>query len=157
MCIRDRWWALDLAWTRWWLGFDQASQASWLQALFGERLRWLGLVIVAAAGVALALGVGLSQLVRGKGSPDPLSGSLALLETLGVMPLPGESFRSLCRRAAALHPELATGLVAMAEYQQRLAHAPLSQRQWRRVRRDLVQLQRQLARQSTAPFRKQVT
>ena len=116
-----------------------------------------GLAIVAAAGVALALGVGVSTLVRGRGSRDPLSRSLALLETLGVTPLPGESFHSLCRRAAALHPELATGLVAMAEYQQRLAHAPLSQRQWRRVRRDWVQLQRQLARQSTAPFREQAT
>jgi len=155
--VQRQWWALDLAWTRWWLGFDQSSQASWLQALFGERLRWLGLAIVAAAGVALALGVGVSTLMRGKGSRDPLSRSLALLETLGVTPLPGESFHSLCRRAAALHPELATGLVAMAEYQQRLAHAPLSQRQWRRVRRDWVQLQRQLARQSTASFREQAT
>ena len=143
--VQRQWWALDLAWTRWWLGFDQASQASWLQALFGERLRWLGLVIVAAAGVALAVGVGFAQLVRGSRGRDPLLRSLALLEGLGVMASPGESFHSLCRRAAALHPELATGLVAMAECQQRLAHAPLSQRQRRRARRDWARLRRLLA------------
>ena len=104
-------------------------------------------------GVALALGVGVSQLVRGRGRRDPLSLSLALLETLGVTPLPGESFHSLCRRAAALHPELATGLVAMAEYQQRLAHAPLSHGQRWRERRDWARLRRKLARECAAPHR----
>jgi transglutaminase-like putative cysteine protease len=44
--LQWQWWGLDLAWTRWWLSFDQSSQQAWLQMLFGAQLRWLGVVIV---------------------------------------------------------------------------------------------------------------
>ena len=54
--LQWQWWGLDLAWTRWWLSFDQSSQAAWLQALFGTQLRWAGLVAV-----------GLAALQRGSG------------------------------------------------------------------------------------------
>ena len=29
--LQWQWWGLDLAWTRWWLSFDQSAQAAWLE------------------------------------------------------------------------------------------------------------------------------
>ena len=142
--LQWQWWGLDLAWTRWWFGFDQTSQAAWLQALFGEQLRWVGVIAVTSAFGAVALGLKLfraewSFLVR-----DPLSRSLRLLARLGVTPDPGESFMALCHRAAADRPELAEPLLAMAEAQQCLVYADLSrrsrhvqQRRWRHCQREV--------------------
>ena len=144
--LQREWWALDLAWTRWWLGFDQSSQSAWLRQLFGEQLRWLGLAIVAAAGLALAVGLGLWHVLRRDGGRDPLARSLLLLKRLGITALPGESFSALCRRAACVHPDRAASLLAMAELQQRLAHAPITRRERRRSQRSWARLRRQLAR-----------
>ena len=142
--LQWQWWGLDLAWSRWWFGFDQTSQAAWLQALFGEQLRWVGVIAVTSAFGAVALGLKLfraewSFLVR-----DPLSRSLRLLARLGVTPDPGESFMALCHRAAADRPELAEPLLAMAEAQQCLVYADLSrrsrhmqQRRWRHCQREV--------------------
>jgi len=146
--LQREWWALDLAWTRWWLGFDQSSQAVLLRQLFGDQLRWLGLAIVAAAFLALGIGLGLWHLLRRDGGGDPLSRSLQLLQRLGLTALPGESFAALCRRAARDHPDQAASLLAMADLQQRLVHAPITPRERRRVQRSWSRIRRQLARRS---------
>ena len=146
--IQREWWALDLAWTRWWLGFDQSSQAVLLRQLFGDQLRWLSLAIVAAAFMALGIGLGLWHLVRRDGGGDPLSRSLQLLQRLGLTALPGESFAALCRRAARDHPDQADALLAMADLQQRLVHAPITPRDRRRAQRSWARIRRQLARRS---------
>ena len=140
--LQWQWWGLDLAWTRWWLSFDQASQQAWLQRLFGAQLRWLGVTVVvtgfaAVAGGWLLLRVGLRPR-------SPLVQSLRVLGRLGVVPQQGESFPRLCRRAASMHPEQAPLLQAMADQQQLLAHAPLTAtqrrhhlRRWRHLRSSL--------------------
>lgn len=142
--LQWQWWGLDLAWTRWWLSFDQSSQSAWLQTLFGAQLRWVGLVAVALA--ALAAWVGL-MLLRG-GWPmlqlDPLQRSLKVLKRLGLEAAPGESFPTLCRRAAEKHPDLTSTLQTMAEAQQQLAHAVLTSAQRRRQRALWRQSRRQL-------------
>ena len=137
--LQWQWWGLDLAWTRWWLSFDQASQQAWLQMLFGAQLRWLGVAIVVSGIAALAGGWLLLRLALRPRSP--LSLSLRLLARRGVVPLQGESFPRLCRRAARMHPDLAMLFQAMADQQQLLAHAPLTAsqrrhhlRQWRQLR-----------------------
>ena len=142
--LQWQWWGLDLAWTRWWLSFDQSSQATWLQALFGTQLRWAGMVAVGLA--ALAAGFGL-MLLRG-GWPvlerDPLRRSLKLLKQLGLAVRPGESFPALCHRAAEKHPELTETFQTMAEAQQHLTHAVLTPAQRRRQRQLWRQSRRQL-------------
>ena len=142
--LQWQWWGLDLAWTRWWLSFDQSSQATWLQALFGTQLRWAGMVAVGLA--ALAAGFGL-MLLRG-GWPvlerDPLRRSLKLLKQLGLAVRPGESFPALCHRAAKKHPELTETFQTMAEAQQHLTHAVLTPAQRRRQRQLWRQSRRQL-------------
>ena len=142
--LQWQWWGLDLAWTRWWLSFDQSSQAAWLQALFGTQLRWAGLVAVGLA--ALAAGFGL-MLLRGGWlllERDPLRRSLKLLKQLGLAVRPGESFPALCHRAAKKHPELTETFQTMAEAQQHLTHAVLTPAQRRRQRQLWRQSRRQL-------------
>jgi hypothetical protein len=143
--LQWQWWGLDLAWTRWWLSFDQASQQAWLQMLFGAQLRWLGVAIVLSGTAALAGGWLLLRL--GLRPRSPLSLSLRLLALRGVVPLQGESFPRLCRRAARMQPDLAPLFQAMADQQQLLAHAPLTAsqrrhhlRQWRQLRSRLGRL-----------------
>ena len=142
--LQWQWWGLDLAWTRWWLSFDQASQQAWLQQLFGAQLRWLGVAIVVGGFAAVAAGWLLLRL--GLRSRAPLAQSLRLLARRGVLPMQGESFPALCPRAARMHPDLAPLLQAMADQQQQLAHAPLTasqrrhhSRQWRQLRSRLAQ------------------
>lgn len=143
--LQWQWWGLDLAWTRWWLSFDQTSQQAWLQMLFGAQLRWLGVAVV-VSGLAALLGGWL--LLRLSLRPrSPLVQSLRLLARRGVEPLQGESFPHLCRRAARMQPDLAPLFQAMADQQQLLAHAPLTasqrrhhSRQWRQLRSRLGRL-----------------
>jgi transglutaminase-like putative cysteine protease len=93
--LQWQWWGLDLAWTSWWLSFDQASQQAWLQMLFGAQLRWLGVTAVVSGFVAVAGGwLVLHMGIRPRSS---LVQSLRLLTRLGVVPLQGESFPRLCR------------------------------------------------------------
>ena len=141
--LQWQWWGLDLAWTRWWLSFDQSSQQAWLQMLFGAQLRWLGVAIVVGGMAALTAGWLLLHL--GLRPRSPLSQSLRLLARWGVVPQQGESFPCVCRRAAKMHPDLATLLEAMADQQQLLAHAPLTPPQRRQHRRQWRQLRSRLA------------
>ena len=140
--LQWQWWGLDLAWTRWWLGFDQSTQQAWLEALFGARLRWLGLTLVGTALASVALGWGLLRFRVSL--QTPLEQSLRLLARLGVTPVRGESFSQLCRRAAQVCPDRAPLLLAMAEHQQALVHARLTRAQRRGHRRGWTQSRRQL-------------
>ena len=142
--LQWQWWGLDLAWTRWWLSFDQASQQAWLQMLFGAQLRWLGVAIVVGCFAAVAVGRLLLRL--GLRARSPLAQSLRLLARWGVVPQQGESFSRLCRRAAKMHPDRAMLLEAMADQQQLLAHAPLTAHQRRHHGRRWRQLRSRLAR-----------
>ena len=140
--LQRQWWGLDLAWARWWLGFDQSSQQAWLQGLFGMQLRWLGPVGLGFGLAALGLGMGVLRLRLG--FRPPLDESLRVLARLGVEPQQGETFLQLCRRAARVHPDRADLLSAMADQQQLLTYAPLTVLQRRHILRRLRQIRRSL-------------
>ena len=73
------------------------------------------MAIVVGGMAALTVGWLLSHLCLRPRSP--LSQSLRLLARWGVVPQQGESFPCVCRRAAKMHPDLATLLEAMADQQ----------------------------------------
>lgn len=141
--LQGQWWGLDMAWTRWWLGLNQSNQQAWFQALLGTQQRWLGLLLVLGCMASLSLGLGMVQLRLG--SRQPMEQALRHLARLGVTPQPGDTFSDLCHRAARVHPERATLLIAMAEEQQVLAHASLSAQQRREHLRQWWRIQRELA------------
>ena len=141
--LQGQWWGLDMAWTRWWLGLNQSSQQAWYKALLGTNQRWLGLVVVLACMASLLLGVVMMQLRLG--SRQPLEQALRLLTGLGVSPRPGETFSQLCKRAAIAHPDRALLLAALADLQQRLAHASLNAHQRREHLRQWWLIQRKLS------------
>ncbi len=146
--LQRQWWGLDFAWTQFWLGFDESSQRSLLERLFGPQQRWIGLMVVFASGLSVALGVVVFRWLQRGRSSDPLQLSLRLLHRLGIDPEPGESFPRLCQRAARMHPASADLLQQMARQQQRLAHAPLSRQERRSSRLSWRRLRRQLARKA---------
>ena len=141
--LQWQWWGLDLAWTRWWLGFDQTTQAAWLDQLLGSSPSWIGLLVLAGGASGLAIGL---RVMRWSGVAGPIERTLRLLETLHVTPRPGESFAALCHRAASAHTDLAVSLEAVADAHQQLAHAPLSRRERQHQHRRRKRALRQLAR-----------
>ena len=141
--LQWQWWGLDLAWTRWWLSFDQTAQTAWLNQLLGSNPNWIGWLVLAGGALAFALGL---RVTRWRGVATPIQRTLRLLETLDVTPQPGESFAALCHRAAASHSELSVPLLAVAEAHQQLAHAPLSRRERQLQQRLWQQALRHLAR-----------
>jgi transglutaminase-like putative cysteine protease len=122
-----QWWGLDVAWSRWWLGFDRAEQETLLQRLLGERREWLGLLLLLAMGLALAGGLALLAALQRQGG-DPtrrrLEWALRPLRRGGLEPEPGESLEQFCRRAGTIRPELAAGLAELAASYQSLRFAP---------------------------------
>lgn len=122
-----QWWGLDVAWSRWWLGFDRAEQENLLQRLLGNRRDWLGALVLLAVGLTLAGGLGLlAVLQRRQGDPARrrLEWALMPLRRCGLEPEPGESLEHFCRRAGAARPELAAGLTELAASYQNLRFAP---------------------------------
>lgn len=101
--LQWQWWGLDLAWSRWWLGFDQASQEALLQRLFGDQRHWLGAVVLGSVAALLALGLGGLRWLQGPARPKKrrrqLNRALKHLEQQGLHLEPGESLDSLARRA----------------------------------------------------------
>ena len=121
--LQRQWWALDLAWSRWWLGFDQRAQDALLQRLLGNQRGLVGLLILGLVALGLAAGLGwLAWLGRRRGA-DPLrrelERSLAMLARHGITPLPGETLPRLLARAGQRWPELAAELAALAADYQR--------------------------------------
>jgi|LauGreDrversion4_2_1035121.scaffolds.fasta_scaffold20873_2 transglutaminase-like putative cysteine protease len=126
--VTDRWlwgqrqWSgLDLAWSRWWLGFDRERQETLLTRWMGGRRQWLGVWILGLCSAALALGVTAIQ-IAGRRPQKPRPGSRAerarlaairCIERLGVQPSPGETLETLCDRAAAQNPGSSAELSAI--------------------------------------------
>ena len=106
--LQRQWWGLDMAWSRWWLGFDQTRQEALLTWLLGRRRGLLGWLIL--AGVALTLGLALPLLRSRTAAGDRLGRDLAallrLLRGVGIEPAPGETLEQLTERAARRHPAL---------------------------------------------------
>ena len=111
--LEQQWRGLDLRWTGWILGFNRQAQAALLERLLGAHRDWLGVLLLAA--LALCLAVTLPLLRWGQNrSADPLrrelERGLRRLRTLGFRPEPGESLGDFCARVAAQRPDLRTPL-----------------------------------------------
>ena len=116
-----QWWGLDLAWGRWWLGFDRSRQEALLERLLGGRRELVGLLVLAAVSVGLVGGLaGLRWLGRGADTPadrprQELDRALRQLAREGLEPVGGETPERFCRRLAATDPELGAALQALVE------------------------------------------
>jgi transglutaminase-like putative cysteine protease len=105
-----QWWGLDLAWTRWWLGYDARSQEALLQRLLGDDRDALGLLVLALVGVTLAAGLVVLRWQQRRGEGDPqrreLDRCLLALAREGWLPRAGETLPQLAARLRERWPEL---------------------------------------------------
>ena len=119
--LQWQWWGLDLAWSRWWLGFDQAGQAALLQRLFGEQRQGLGVVLLVGVAALLALGLGWLQWLQWLQTPSrgdrlerDLQTVLRRLRRWGIETAAGETFEQLCLRARQRIPGAGDALQELA-------------------------------------------
>jgi transglutaminase-like putative cysteine protease len=117
--LQRQWWAVDLLWTRWWLGFDRQAQDQLLRRLLGEQRGWVGALILVLVAVGLAAGLGLLAWLGRRGGGDPLrrelERSLALLARHGLAPTPGETLPRFLARVQRQWPALAADLNGLAD------------------------------------------
>jgi hypothetical protein len=108
--LERQWWGLDLAWTRWWLGFDARSQEALLARLLGDRRDALGLILLGAVVLTLAGGLALLGWLRQRGVGDPqrreLDRCLMAFARQGWLPRAGETLPQLAARLRARWPQL---------------------------------------------------
>ncbi len=146
--LQWQWWGLDLAWSRWWLGFDQAGQEALLQRLFGDQRQGLGALVLAGAAALLALGLtwlqGLRQPRRPQARRRQLNRVLQRLQRQGLCLQPGETLDALAQRAQQEQRAQAPRLQHLAATYNQLRFAPLdpSQRlraeaRWHKLIREL--------------------
>ena len=141
--LQRQWWGLDMAWSRWWLGFDRSRQEALLTWLLGADHGAVGLLVL--AGVAAGLGLGLGLLQRQLGRPsDPLARDvtalLRALQRLQLQPEPGESLEALTARAAHAFPALAAPLAVLAATHAERRYGPVGTAQAQRRLRQRWQL-----------------
>jgi transglutaminase-like putative cysteine protease len=108
--LERQWWGLDLAWTRWWLGYDARSQEALLQLLLGDRRDALGVFLLVAMAFSLAGGLALLRWLRQRGEGDPqrreLDRCLLAFGRQGWLPRAGETLPQLAIRLRQRWPEL---------------------------------------------------
>ncbi|MDM7952357.1 MAG: transglutaminaseTgpA domain-containing protein [Cyanobium sp. CZS 25K] len=128
--LQQQWWGLDIAWARWWLGYDSEQQQALVARLLGKQRHLLGLVVLLAVAISLAASLGGLGWLGRRRSGDPLR--LELERTLrafarqGMAPQAGETLAGFAQRLTRRWPELAGPLGDFVEqYQgQRFASTP---------------------------------
>jgi hypothetical protein len=148
----NQWWGLDLAWTRWWLGYDARSQEALLAWLLGDRRDGLGLLVLGAVAATLAGGLALLGWLGRRGVGDPqrreLERCLLAFARQGWVPRPGETLPQLATRLRQQRPELEPELGAFVARYENQRFAPDSGREGlgelRRCRRQLLRRWRQV-------------
>jgi transglutaminase-like putative cysteine protease len=128
-----QWWGLDLAWGRWWLGFDRGSQQALLGRLLGGRRELVGVVVLGSLALGLAGGLAGLRWLGGLAAAVPvadgaprreLERSLALLARHGLEPRPGETLPRFAERLVLVDPELAAAVAALVAPYQRWRYGP---------------------------------
>jgi transglutaminase-like putative cysteine protease len=154
--LERQWWGLDLAWTRWWLGYDARSQEALLQRLLGGRQDALGVILLGATALTLAGGLALLKWLRQRGEGDPqrreLDRFLLAFARQGWVPEAGETLPRLATRLRQRWPELEPELSHfVARYEAQRFGNPTRRpgvAALRRSRRRLLRRWRQLGRVS---------
>jgi hypothetical protein len=151
-----QWWGLDLAWTRWWLGYDARGQEALLQRLLGDDRDALGLLVLALVGVTLAGGLLLLRWQQRRGAGDPqrreLDRCLLAFARDGWLPRAGETLPQLAARLRERWPELEPELGAFVACYEAQRFARVGGRpgvgELRRGRQRLLRRWRQVRRAS---------
>ncbi|MCP9930826.1 DUF3488 domain-containing protein [Cyanobium sp. AMD-g] len=138
--LQQQWWSLDIAWARWWLGYDSEQQQALVRRLLGDRPHLLGLVVLLAVAVSLAASLGGLGWLGRRRRGDPLR--LELEHTLrafarhGMAPQAGETLPVFAQRLTRRWPVLSAPLNAYVGHyqQQRFASTP-SRTGWRETQR----------------------
>jgi transglutaminase-like putative cysteine protease len=141
--LQRQWWGLDMAWSRWWLGFDRSSQDALLTWLLGANQWAVGWLVLAGVGVGLGVGLWLLQR-RNSRSSDPLERDVAellhALKRLNVDPTAGETLDALVARAAQTFPALNSPLNELAASHAERRYGPAMPRGEQRRARQRWQL-----------------
>ena len=125
--LQRQWWGLDIAWARWWLGYDRQQQDVLLQRLLGPWRAWLGVVLLALLAACLAMALAwLGWLRRRSGDPveRALGPLLRQLERQGLQPRPGETLTAFGARVARRWPGLRADLRELVALVQAQRYAP---------------------------------
>jgi len=143
--LQQQWRGLDLRWTGWILGFNRQAQAALLERLLGARRGWLGVLVLAAVALSLAVTLPLLRWGQTRSGGDPLrrelERGLRRLRRLGFEPAAGEDLGGFCARVAVDRPELRTPLRRFANlYLAQRFGPPGTARQRRAARRRLGRL-----------------
>jgi transglutaminase-like putative cysteine protease len=126
--LERQWWALDLAWGRWWLGFDREGQDALLQRLLGDRRNLVGVLVLTAVTVGLGVSVTVLGWLRHRPMGDlprrELERALAVLARRGWVPEAGETLGRFSTRLEQSEPEIGVLVRALAEPYQLWRYGP---------------------------------
>lgn len=138
--LQQQWWSLDIAWARWWLGYDSEQQQALVRRLLGDQRHLLGLVVLLAVAISLAASLGglgwLGRRRRGDPLRLELEHTLRAFARQGMAPQAGETLTVFSQRLTQRWPVLSAPLNAyVGHYQrQRFASTP-SRTGWRETQR----------------------
>ncbi len=154
--MQQQWWGLDVAWARWWLGYDSEQQEALISRLLGDRRHWLGPLLLLAVGLCLAVSLGSLGWLGRRRRVDPLrlelERTLRILARQGLEPQPGETLPGFAQRIGQLRPALAGPLSAFVNLYQRQRFDPSPRQAGKRETRRLGRaLRRSLRAGSGAP------
>jgi protein-glutamine gamma-glutamyltransferase len=145
--LQQQWWGLDIAWARWWLGYDSEQQQALVARLLGEQRHLLGVVVLLAVAVSLAAGLGglgwLGRRRRGDPLRLELERTLRAFARQGMVPEAGETLAGFAQRLGQRWPALSGPLEAFVAHYQRQRFADA---QGQRGRRQAHRLGRALRR-----------
>ncbi|MEA5474296.1 DUF3488 and transglutaminase-like domain-containing protein [Synechococcus sp. CCY9201] len=149
-----QWWGIDLAWSRWWLGFDREGQEALLDTLLGRQRQWLGVLLLAGLGLALTLSLAAlrwTQRLRDRGPQTDrhrreLERCLAALQSAGLKPHGSEPLEQFCRRAGRREPRLSNVLQELSHHYTRARFQWLSPTEMQRTLKHLRQCRQEIRR-----------
>jgi transglutaminase-like putative cysteine protease len=151
--LQRQWWGLDIAWARWWLGYDRQQQDLLLQRLLGPWRDWLGLLLLLLLAACLGLALAWLGWLQHHSGRDRLERTLRplllQLERQGLTPRPGETLTAFAGRVGSCWPPLRSELEELIGLVQAIRYAPSPPPQvWRHLGRRRRRLSRQLKRQA---------